>query len=93
MRADEEKRLAERKKQEEENRIREAEERKQRDIEEKRRRLEEAEKKRQALMQAMQGSVKSKTGPNFTVSKKGDNAVSYLPVSASSVHLDRFTKN
>jgi aspartokinase len=53
MRADEEKRMAERKKQEEERRIREIEEKKQRDIEEKRRRLEEAEKKRQAMMQAL----------------------------------------
>jgi restriction endonuclease S subunit len=53
MRADEEKRMAERKKQEEERRVREVEEKKQRDIEEKRRRLEEAEKKRQAMMQAL----------------------------------------
>ena len=53
MRADEEKRMAERKKQEEERRVREIEEKKQRDIEEKRRRLEEAEKKRQAMMQAL----------------------------------------
>lgn len=53
MRADEEKRMAERKKQEEERRQREVEEKKQRDIEEKRRRLEEAEKKRQAMMAAL----------------------------------------
>lgn len=56
MRADEEKRLAEKKKQEEERRQREVEEKKQRDIEEKRRRLEEAEKKRQAMMSALKVS-------------------------------------
>ena len=59
MRADEEKRMAERKKQEEERRVREIEEKKQRDIEEKRRRLEEAEKKRQAMMQALKVQNKS----------------------------------
>lgn len=59
MRADEEKRMAERKKQEEERRVREIEEKKQRDIEEKRRRLEEAEKKRQAMMQALKVQKKS----------------------------------
>lgn len=59
MRADEEKRMAERKKQEEERRVREIEEKKQRDIEEKRRRLEEAEKKRQAMMQALKVPKKS----------------------------------
>lgn len=69
MRADEEKRMAERKKQEEERRVREVEEKKQRDIEEKRRRLEEAEKKRQAMMQALNQSAK-KQGPNFTINKK-----------------------
>lgn len=53
MRAEEEKRLAERKKQEEERRQREAEERKQKEIEEKRQRLEEAEKKRQTMMAAL----------------------------------------
>lgn len=53
MRAEEEKRLTERKKQEEERRLREAEERRQREIEEKRQRLEEAEKKRQNMMNAL----------------------------------------
>lgn len=52
-RADEEKRLTLKKKEEEERRMREAEEKKQREIEEKRRRLEEAERKRQAMMQSM----------------------------------------
>ena len=69
MRADEEKRMAERKKQEEERRVREVEEKKQRDIEEKRRRLEEAEKKRQAMMNALREQSK-KQGPNFTITKK-----------------------
>jgi hypothetical protein len=45
--------LTQKKKEEEERRMREAEEKKQRDIEEKRRRLEEAERKRQAMMQSM----------------------------------------
>lgn len=71
MRADEEKRLAERKKQDEENRVKEVEERKQRDIEEKRKRLEESEKKRQAMMQALKDQNKAK-GPNFTVGQKKD---------------------
>lgn len=69
MRADEEKRMAQRKKEEEERRQREVEEKKQRDIEEKRRRLEEAEKKRQAMMSALKEQSKSK-GPNFTINKK-----------------------
>lgn len=60
--------MAERKKQEEERRLREIEEKKQRDIEEKRLRLEEAEKKRQAMMQAL-NATKTK-GPNFTITKK-----------------------
>lgn len=64
MRADEEKRMAERKKQEEERRVREIEEKKQRDIEEKRRRLEEAEKKRQAMMQALKVQKKSQYEKN-----------------------------
>lgn len=70
-RAEEEKRMAQRKKEEEERRVREIEEKKQRDIEEKRMRLEEAEKKRQAMLQAMKES--SKTGPNFTINKKENN--------------------
>jgi len=76
MRADEEKRLAEKKKQDEENRVREVEEKKQREIEEKRRRLEEAEKKRQAMLAALK-EQKSK-GPNFTVGAKKENTVSFF---------------
>ncbi|CAH0553106.1 unnamed protein product [Brassicogethes aeneus] len=68
-RADEERKMAERKKQEEERRVREIEEKKQRDIEEKRQRLEEAEKKRQAMMQALKDQNKNK-GPNFTIQKR-----------------------
>lgn len=67
-RAEEEKRMAQRKREEEERRQREVEEKKQREIEEKRRRLEEAEKKRQAMLQAMKD--KDKKGPNFTIQKK-----------------------
>nr|CAD7201915.1 unnamed protein product [Timema douglasi] len=70
MRADEEKRMAERKKQEEERRQREVEEKKQRDIEEKRRRLEEAEKKRQAMMASLKDQTNKNKGPNFTITKK-----------------------
>lgn len=66
--------MAERKKQEEERRVREIEEKKQRDIEEKRRRLEEAEKKRQAMMQAHKEQTKK--GPNFTITKKDNLSVS-----------------
>lgn len=76
-RAEEEKRLAQKKKEDEERRVREIEEKKQRDIEEKRQRLEEAEKKRQAMLQAMKES--SKTGPNFTIQKKSDNVSIPLP--------------
>lgn len=72
-RADEERKMAERKKQEEERRVREIEEKKQRDIEEKRQRLEEAEKKRQAMMQALKDQSKNK-GPNFTITKKDPSA-------------------
>ncbi|XP_050508692.1 troponin T isoform X2 [Diabrotica virgifera virgifera] len=68
-RADEERKMAERKKAEEERRVREIEEKKQRDIEEKRQRLEEAEKKRQAMMQALKDQNKNK-GPNFTITKR-----------------------
>lgn len=60
--------MAQRKKEEEERRVREVEEKKQREIEEKRQRLEEAEKKRQAMLQAMKD--KDKKGPNFTIQKK-----------------------
>lgn len=60
--------MAQRKKEEEERRVREVEEKKQRDIEEKRQRLEEAEKKRQAMLQAQRD--KDKKGPNFTIQKK-----------------------
>lgn len=74
--------MAERKKQEEERRIREIEEKKQRDIEEKRRRLEEAEKKRQAMMAAHK--EQSKTGPNFTINKK-----EHLSSNLSSAQLER----
>lgn len=63
--------MAQRKKEEEERRVREVEEKKQRDIEEKRQRLEEAEKKRQAMLQAQR--EKDKKGPNFTIQKK-DNS-------------------
>lgn len=70
MRAEEEKRMAERKKQEEERRQREVEEKKQKDIEEKRKRLEEAEKKRQAMMAALKEQTNKSKGPNFTISKK-----------------------
>lgn len=60
--------MAERKKQEEERRVREIEEKKQRDIEEKRRRLEEAEKKRQAMMQALKvGKI-----------QKSDKCITYI---------------
>lgn len=76
MRADEEKRLAEKKKTDEEARVREVEEKKQREVEEKRRRLEEAEKKRQAMLAALK-EQKSK-GPNFTVGSKKENTVSSL---------------
>lgn len=68
--------MAERKKQEEERRIREIEEKKQRDIEEKRQRLEEAEKKRQAMMAALKDQSKTK-GPNFTITKR-EAGVGYL---------------
>lgn len=68
--------MAERKKQEEERRIREIEEKKQRDIEEKRRRLEEAEKKRQAMMQSFKDQ--NKKGPNFTITKKDNLSVSNM---------------
>lgn len=67
-RAEEEQRMALRKREEEERRQREVEEKKQRDIEEKRRRLEEAEKKRQAMLQAVKD--KDRKGPNFTIQKK-----------------------
>lgn len=67
-RAEEEKRMAQRKREEEERRQREVEEKKQREIEEKRRRLEEAEKKRQAMLQAAKD--KDRKGPNFTIQKK-----------------------
>lgn len=70
-RAEEEKRMAQRKKEEEERRQREVEEKKQREIEEKRMRLEEAEKKRQAMLAAMKDA--NKTGPNFTITKKDNN--------------------
>lgn len=72
-RAEEEKRMAQRKKEEEERRVREVEEKKQREIEEKRQRLEEAEKKRQAMLQAMKD--KDKKGPNFTINKKDNNVI------------------
>lgn len=68
--------MAERKKQEEERRVREIEEKKQRDIEEKRRRLEEVEKKRQAMMQSLKEQSKNK-GPNFTITKKDNLSVRY----------------
>lgn len=67
-RAEEEKRMALRKREEEERRQREVEEKKQREIEEKRRRLEEAEKKRQAMLQLAKD--KDRKGPNFTIQKK-----------------------
>lgn len=65
--------MAQRKKEEEERRVREVEEKKQREIEEKRQRLEEAEKKRQAMLQAMKD--KDKKGPNFTIAKKDAGVV------------------
>lgn len=65
--------MAQRKKEEEERRVREIEEKKQQEIEEKRKRLEEAEKKRQAMLQAMKD--KDKKGPNFTISKKESGVV------------------
>lgn len=77
-RAEEEKRMAQRKKEEEERRQREIEEKKQRDIEEKRQRLEEAEKKRQAMLAS--NREKDKKGPNFTISKK-DNQVKINKIS------------
>ena len=69
--------MAQRKKEEEERRVREIEEKKQRDIEEKRRRLEEAEKKRQAMVQAQKEKDKAK-GPNFTIAKKESSVSLYL---------------
>lgn len=70
--------MAQRKKEEEERRVREIEEKKQREIDEKRRRLEEAEKKRQAMLQAMKD--KDKKGPNFTITKKDSNVSWTLPM-------------
>ena len=74
LRAEEEKRLAEAKKAEDERRYREEQEKKQREQEEKKRRLEEAEKKRQALAQAQKAAAGGKA--NFKVGKK-DDKVSY----------------
>lgn len=68
-RAEEERKLSERKKAEEERRVRELEEKKQREQEEKRQRLEDAEKKRQLMMQALKDQS-SKKGPNFTIQKR-----------------------
>lgn len=73
-RAEEEQRMAQRKKEDEERRVREVEEKKQREADEKRMRLEEAEKKRQAMIQAQKD--KDKKGPNFTIQKREDGAVS-----------------
>ena len=70
LRAEEEKRLAEAKKAEDERRYREEQEKKQREQEEKKRRLEEAEKKRQALAQAQKAAAGGKA--NFKVGKKDD---------------------
>lgn len=84
MRAEEEKRMAERKKQEEERRQREVEEKKQKDIEEKRKRLEEAEKKRQAMMAALKEQTNKSKGPNFTISKK--EGVSVQPYRRLSIY-------
>lgn len=66
--------MAQRKKEDEERRAREVEEKKQREADEKRMRLEEAEKKRQAMIQAQKD--KDKKGPNFTIQKREDGAVS-----------------
>lgn len=89
-RAEEEKRMAQRKKEEEERRVREVEEKKQREIEEKRMRLEEAEKKRQVMLQAMKES--NKTGPNFTITKKDNNVIPHLYQSKVKNSIDYKTK-
>lgn len=73
-RAEEEQRMAQRKKEDEERRVREVEEKKQREADEKRMRLEEAEKKRQAMIQAQKD--KDRKGPNFTIQKREDGTVS-----------------
>lgn len=70
MRAEEEQKMAQRKKEEEERRQREVEEKKQRDLEEKRQRLEEAEKKRQAMMAALKEQTNKSKGPNFTIQRR-----------------------
>lgn len=68
-RADEEKATAERKKQEEERRVKEIEEKKLKDAEAKKQRLIEAEKKRQAMMSALKEQHKNKT-MNLVIRKK-----------------------
>lgn len=70
MRAEEEQKMAQRKKEEEERRQREVEEKKQRDLEEKRQRLEEAEKKRQAMMASLKEQTNKSKGPNFTIQRR-----------------------
>ncbi|CAA9995417.1 unnamed protein product [Nesidiocoris tenuis] len=57
QREEENRLMAEKKKLEEERKAREAEEQKQRDAEERRKKFEEAEKKRQAMMEAMKGTL------------------------------------
>ena len=86
-RAEEEQKMAQRKKEEEERRVREVEEKKQREIEEKRQRLEEAEKKRQAMLQAMKD--KDKKGPNFTIAKK-DAGVVIISIYLKALYLFGF---
>lgn len=66
--------MTQRKKEDEERRVREVEEKKQREADEKRMRLEEAEKKRQAMIQAQKD--KDRKGPNFTIQKREDGGVS-----------------
>lgn len=84
-RAEEEQRMAQRKKEEEERRQREVEEKKQREADEKRMRLEEAEKKRQAMIQAQKD--KDRKGPNFTIQKREDGAVSILIAITTLMHF------
>lgn len=72
IRAEEEKKIAERNKQEEERHFREMEEKKKRAIEEKRQRLVEAEKKRQVMLQSFKDENKS---TSFKIPKRNIKVV------------------
>ena len=65
--------MSERKKQEDERRMREAEEKKQKEQDAKLHRLEEAERKRQLMMQAQKASL---AGKNFLTKKADGGGVS-----------------